>query len=253
MADDDFRQQQRSFQVNGYARNPNLAGVDAFSGAALPFVGNVHAAYLNGGATVAEQVVTKKQTREMKRKRKAKGELGVFDEEPVEGEERDPNAPREYKGPWAGWDEHEVDAAVYEGPDEEEYEVARRTKRPLIEKSKRDVGFGEEKSVFHGASAPWLRDDRSLLIPHAQARICSTTRDERTCTFRATSTSTSNPKSQGSSSASSRKSASTPGPGIQEASRLFVPSRRAVIYCSAPAWTPASRCVRSSSLYALVG
>jgi pre-mRNA-processing factor 17 len=153
MSNDDFKQQQRSFAVNGYARNPNLAGVDGFSGAALPYVGDVHAAHRLGGTTVGEQAVTKAEVRALKRKRKAKGELGVFDEEPIEGDDAPPPESNEYKGPWADWEVEQKAINAYEGPEEEEYELARRTKRPIVERSKREVGFGEEKSVFHGTSA----------------------------------------------------------------------------------------------------
>jgi pre-mRNA-processing factor 17 len=143
MSDLDFRTQQRTYQVKGYAQNPSILGDTA---TALPYVGDVHAAYSNGGALLSDLKPTRAQQRELKRKRKTKGALGVFDEE---GEEEDQGRPREYKGPWAGWDEEKVGEPV--GPELEEYEVAaKRSTKPVVERSEKEIGFGEEKSILHG-------------------------------------------------------------------------------------------------------
>ncbi|CEQ43099.1 SPOSA6832_04997 [Sporobolomyces salmonicolor] len=179
-----FREQQRSFQVLGYAANPSLAA--GTSATAPAMVGNVHEAYRNGGALVSDLKPSRAQVRATKRRRKAKGKLGEFDdpdeegegEEDAEGEddeaeqegeaeegEEGPQPKRkkakeqkEYLGPWAGWDGEKI-AAVQ--PTEEEYEEQELHGGPLLNKQerrkklledagRREVGFGEEKSVFHG-------------------------------------------------------------------------------------------------------
>lgn len=179
-----FKEQQRSFAVLGYAANPSIT---ADSG---QFVGNVQAAQQTGGTLVSDFKPTKAQTREMRRKRKAKGRLGEFDDPDEEGEEggeggegegadgdevveegadgearqvkrKKEKVQREYLGPWAGWEGESLAVAV---PTEEEYEEQEAAGGPLLNKQerrkklledagKRDIGFGEEKSIFHGASS----------------------------------------------------------------------------------------------------
>ncbi|BGP56335.1 hypothetical protein JCM8202_000390 [Rhodotorula sphaerocarpa] len=176
-----FKEQQRSFAVLGYAANPSIT---ADSG---QFVGNVQAAQQTGGTLVSDFKPTKAQTREMRRKRKAKGRLGEFDDPDEEGEEggeggegegadgdevveegadgearqvkrKKEKVQREYLGPWAGWEGESLAVAV---PTEEEYEEQEAAGGPLLNKQerrkklledagKRDIGFGEEKSIFHG-------------------------------------------------------------------------------------------------------
>ncbi|GAA5828416.1 hypothetical protein JCM3770_004692, partial [Rhodotorula araucariae] len=175
-----FGEQQRSFQVLGYAANPSIA-----AGSTAPsYVGDLARAAQEGGATVGVLRPSRREVRETRRKRKAKGTLGEFDDpdadadadadgaeagEAGEGEagaggadgERQPKRPkpqREYLGPWAGWDGESTAVAV---PTEEEYEEQEaqggpllskeeRRKRLLEDANRREVGFGEEKSVFHG-------------------------------------------------------------------------------------------------------
>jgi pre-mRNA-processing factor 17 len=65
---------------------------------------------------------------------------------------------KEYLGPWAGWEGDNTTVAI---PTEEEYEEQELQGGPLLNKQERrrklledanrkEVGFGEEKSVFHG-------------------------------------------------------------------------------------------------------
>ncbi|GAA5879655.1 hypothetical protein JCM16303_004120 [Sporobolomyces ruberrimus] len=65
---------------------------------------------------------------------------------------------KEYLGPWAGWEGENLSVVV---PTEEEYEEQELAGGPLLNKQERrrklledanrkEVGFGEEKSVFHG-------------------------------------------------------------------------------------------------------
>jgi len=181
-----FREQQRSFHVLGYAANPSLnAGMDESTPA---LIGNVHNAYQNGGASVSQVKPKRQDTRAIKRRRMGKGKVGVFEdpddedeEEAVEGEEREGEVvegeaeggeassgkrkkpkreQKEYLGPWAGWEGENLSVVV---PTEEEYEEQEaqggallskqeRRKKLLEDANRKEVGFGEEKSVFHGAS-----------------------------------------------------------------------------------------------------
>lgn len=159
MSASDFKMQQRSFNVNGYARNPSLLQQGEFTG-------DMKALAANGGLSLEDMRPTAAVTRATKRKRHNKGQLGVFDEPPPEGEEdlRDPNAPKEYKGPWAAWEEEKVE----DGPEYEEVEeehVKRAKVAPIKERSKRDVGFGEEKSVFHGSEMRDYQGRTYMSIP----------------------------------------------------------------------------------------
>ena len=232
MSDSDFRSQQRSFYVNGYARNPSLlTATDATTGESVtPFVGNVHNAYLKGGQTVEELRPSKAIVKATKRKRKEKGTLGVFDpDNPEEGAEVE-GQPKAYVGPWAGWEE---DKNMEPEPEVEEYEEhAKRSKKgPIIERSKREVGFGEEKSVFHGQRIVYIVLPICSSSAYSQARRCTTTKGEHTCLCRKTRASISNPESLASSNATFRRSAYTPGPVIRKPS---LPSNsflaRAILY-----------------------
>ncbi|GAA5908142.1 hypothetical protein JCM8208_003702 [Rhodotorula glutinis] len=178
-----FREQQRTFHVLGYAANPSIA-----AGSSAPsFVGDAALAHTHQGATAALVKPSRREVRETKRKRQAKGTLGEFDDPDeqddeaaaaagegaaegaaAEGEddeaagERQPKRAkkpqREYVGPWAGWDGESMAVAI---PTEEEYEEQEaqggkllnkeeRRKKLLEDANRREVGFGEEKSVFHG-------------------------------------------------------------------------------------------------------
>jgi pre-mRNA-processing factor 17 len=147
-------------------------------------VGDLQAAQRHGATLVSDVKPSRAQTREVRRKRKAKGKLGEFDdpdevneeeggegneeeeevvEEGADGEVRQvkrkkEKVQREYLGPWAGWEGENLAVAI---PTEEEYEEQEAMGGPLLNKQerrkklledagKRDIGFGEEKSVFHG-------------------------------------------------------------------------------------------------------
>jgi pre-mRNA-processing factor 17 len=161
MSDQDFKQQQRSYYVNGYAMNPSLLGpVDETGSQLMPYVGpNQDLAFQNNGAITADLKPTRQAIKAQKRKRKDKGTLGEFDDpdEPPEesaGEDIEgapvapPKKSKEYLGPWAGWEEPVT--IVDDGPEFEEVEEHFKKSKPIIERSKREIGFGEEKSVFHG-------------------------------------------------------------------------------------------------------
>lgn len=144
MSESDFRQQQKSFNVLGYARDPS-ASVDTLA----QYVGDSSKAIQQQGGLEADFKPTRTQTRALKRKREEKGKVGVFNDPEEEREEGQPPKEKEYVGPWAKYEQEEF---IPDGPDwEEQEEHFKRTKTaPIIVKGKRDVGFGEEKSVFHG-------------------------------------------------------------------------------------------------------
>lgn len=162
MSEVDFNSQRMSYNVLNYARDPSILGAGGSS-----FVGNSAAVAKHGGQSIAELRPQKSVTKATKRKRKDKGQLGVFDdpeddEEKAEGEDGAPAAAdksdkmKGYMGPWAGWKDEMNAPAV---PSQEEWELHERRinkKGPIIERSKKEVGFGEEKSVFHGKSRTLL-------------------------------------------------------------------------------------------------
>ncbi|KAK4692534.1 hypothetical protein P7C70_g9107, partial [Phenoliferia sp. Uapishka_3] len=118
ISDDTFKTQQRSFHVLGYAANPSFGGEG--------YVGDLAKAAANGGDFIGDVKPTRATIRATKRRRKAKGTLGEFDdpdeEEEVEeaegedaemelGEDGEPKkrkkkekVQKEYIGPWAGWE-----------------------------------------------------------------------------------------------------------------------------------------------------
>lgn len=172
----DFNQQQRTFHVLKYAKNPSIISSTS-ANPAYNYVGDVHAAHKNNGLLASEVKLTKAIQKATKRKREDKGELGVFDEEEdqeeaeegkqEEGEDKPTKSKmkatkqsREYKGPWAGWQDEHIEPT---GPDEEEYEAAKRAstsstlnKTQIQDKNpqggKREVAYGEEKSTLHAKS-----------------------------------------------------------------------------------------------------
>lgn len=196
-----FKEQQRSFDVLGYAANPSILTGD-HAGPGL--VGDLEQAFRNNGELIGERKVSRAVMRETKRKRKGKGTVGEFDDEEEEEEEpvlaegevavprvKKEKVQKEYIGPWAGW-ENEVIAPVAPTVEMWEDQIAaggapltkkQRTKA-VVESGKREVGFGEEKSVFHGASLP-LRVDKTderrcrparlpgaIVPPHSERRRC---------------------------------------------------------------------------------
>lgn len=153
-------------------------------------VGDAAAAFARGMDVTGDMRASRAQARAQRRKRKAKGQLGVFqdsDEEEDEGAEGAEGAveggemteetledgtivqvpvkrkkekeQKEYIGPWAGWEGEHIGIVR---PTEEEYEEQEEQGgAPLNKKQKksvtkdsgpREVLFGEEKSVFHGES-----------------------------------------------------------------------------------------------------
>lgn len=150
ISDFDFRNQQRTFDVLGYARNPS----DFASGSRSAFVGDRQAAQRMGGATAAElrggDAEARALSRAMKRRRKGRsGDASVVDGE------------GSYAGPWGEWKEEEVidEADVDDdvGPSAQELqqveEQATQRRQEAAQDAKRrrmDQEHGSEKSIFHG-------------------------------------------------------------------------------------------------------
>jgi pre-mRNA-processing factor 17 len=138
MSDQAFRAQHLSHAILGYSQNPSN------DPSAPQFVGSLEAAKTNGFNTVDVIRPTNASRRELKRKRKAKGDLEIMDGEGA------------YVGPWAGWEgENEKPEGLEnyeeEVEEEEESEAGNRTdtrKKPSTKRS----AFGQETSIFHGKS-----------------------------------------------------------------------------------------------------
>ncbi|TCD61574.1 hypothetical protein EIP91_008229 [Steccherinum ochraceum] len=134
MTEHAFRQQHLTHSILGYSANPSI---DPNAPAIL---GSMDKAQANGFATIESVKASKTSKKELKRKRKAKGDLEVIDGE------------GSYEGPWAAWVGDEAQDTLPEGADEEEEEsepeeiVQTRRAKP-----KRGAP-GLESSVFHGKS-----------------------------------------------------------------------------------------------------
>ena len=144
ISDFDFRNQQRTFETLGYARNPSQF-------AESEFVGDQEKATRLGGASAVEMrnnggpVGYRSMAKEMKKKRqKVGGDTGVGEGEGA------------YVGPWAGWEGENKEIV---GPSEEEIRKAeesstrrKQEEQDVQERRTREEERGSEKSTFHGKS-----------------------------------------------------------------------------------------------------
>ncbi|TRM66206.1 pre-mRNA splicing factor [Schizophyllum amplum] len=141
MSDHAFRSQHLTHAILGYSANPSV------DPNAPNMLGSMEKAQQNGFATIDSMRATRDERKELKRKRKNKGDLEV-----VEGEGA-------YVGPWAAWEGDEPEstflhglsvegAAEEEEPEEEEDEPEYVPKKA---KPKRGA-VGQESSTFHGKS-----------------------------------------------------------------------------------------------------
>ncbi|PWN50246.1 WD40 repeat-like protein [Violaceomyces palustris] len=154
ISDFDFRNQQRTFEAHGYARNPSLLGSGSSSGSRPPraWVGDIRAMRASGGITSVEirggDSKVRATAKDLKKKRKGQnGDASI-----VEGEGA-------YVGPWGGWEGENVHVADGVGPTEEEIKAAeekstnrKKEKEAMEEKRQREEAQGTEKSIFHGKS-----------------------------------------------------------------------------------------------------
>ncbi|WFD42652.1 hypothetical protein MPSI1_001300 [Malassezia psittaci] len=153
ISDFDFRNQQQTFEMLGYARNPSV--FSASSNVPEAYVGDRHTAQSMNGATLAElrggNSATRAASRAMKRRRKANGDASIVD------------GVGAYAGPWAGWEGEEETPKDLDtsnlGPSREEIAAAeasakqrKREHAKLEHRRAMDEERGTEKSIFHGTT-----------------------------------------------------------------------------------------------------
>lgn len=133
MSDYAFRTQHFTHSILGYSQNPS-------NDPSQPrFLGSLEAAAANNFQSIEGVHPTNSTKRELKRKRKAKGDLDV-----VEGE-------GSYVGPWAGWQgENDTPQFDDDEPEEDEPEEEQAVQKKPV-KGKKST-FGQETSTFHGKS-----------------------------------------------------------------------------------------------------
>jgi pre-mRNA-processing factor 17 len=104
-------------------------------------LGSTEKALANGFATIGSIKAPKGAKKELKRKRKARGDLEVVDGEGA------------YEGPWACWAGEEQEAPPPESLEAAEHEESEPEEEVQIKKAKPKRGApGLESSVFHGKS-----------------------------------------------------------------------------------------------------
>ncbi|KAI8149226.1 WD40-repeat-containing domain protein [Fennellomyces sp. T-0311] len=149
ISESDFRQQLRTFETYGYARDPslgssNLSGQTGEGIMGTGYVGNLAAAAELGGASIYDSVPKHlRPNRDLKKRREKKGDLSVVDGE---------NA---YKGPWAGYDDDKERKMLNVEQQEEEPVVEEpKPAKPVKVEAARNKGMeqGTEETIFHGAS-----------------------------------------------------------------------------------------------------
>ena len=127
-----FRNQSRTFQALGYARNPSL-----HTSGGPEFIGDVAKAEQMEGQNITEIAVKKSESVALRKTREGKGDPSVLDGK---------NA---YKGPWASY---QVDKTPSPEPEEllpgEEYEED--SIQPTIYESKTADDTSHENTEFHG-------------------------------------------------------------------------------------------------------
>jgi pre-mRNA-processing factor 17 len=137
MSEHAFRRQHLTHAILGYSANPS---VDPNAPA---IVGDVDAALANGFATVDTIRPRNQDKKELKRKRRAKGNLEIVDGEGA------------YVGPWGSWDGDQPASLLPEGaePAEDEDEEPSEEEEVIRKPARHKAGAaGQEHSVFHGKS-----------------------------------------------------------------------------------------------------
>jgi pre-mRNA-processing factor 17 len=155
MSDHAFRAQHLTHSILGYSANPSV------DPNAPSILGSIEKASENGFATIDTMRATNAQKKELKRKRKNKGDLDI-----VEGDGA-------YIGPWASWDGEEqtgfldgVEEDTGDQPEEEEepeLAVVRKKAKP------KRGGIGQETSIFHGKSMTDYQGRTYMHPPIAEA------------------------------------------------------------------------------------
>jgi pre-mRNA-processing factor 17 len=154
MTEHAFRSQHLTHSILGYSMNPS---VDPNAPAIL---GNVETAQAKGFATVDTIRAPKGQKKELKRKRKQKGDLEVVDGDGA------------YVGPWATWDGDEQQGGFLDGVevDDEQEEEEEPEEVAVAKRAKPKRGpFGQETSIFHGKSMTDYQGRTYMHPPLAEA------------------------------------------------------------------------------------
>lgn len=159
MTEHAFRAQHLTHSILGYSANPSM------DPNAPTVVGSLESAREHGFATIDTLMAPKSQKKELKRRRRPKGDLDVVDGDGA------------YQGPWASWEGDDVQRDFLEGveavegeeeqEEEQEQEVMAPAKRSK-HKQKR-IGLGEEHSVFHGKSMTDYQGRTYMHPPVAEA------------------------------------------------------------------------------------
>ncbi|KAF9535331.1 pre-mRNA splicing factor [Crepidotus variabilis] len=141
MSEHAFRTQHLTHSILGYSANPS---VDSNAPA---LIGNLEKAQEHNFATLDALTVKRKEKKELKRKRKNRGDLSIADGEGA------------YVGPWASWEGEEPHAhflAGLEGTggDEDQMEEDEEPEDEYVaKKAKPKRGAeGQESTIFHGKS-----------------------------------------------------------------------------------------------------
>ncbi|KAH7915134.1 pre-mRNA splicing factor [Hygrophoropsis aurantiaca] len=158
MSDHAFRSQHLTHSILGYSANPS---VDPNAPSVL---GALDKARENGFQTIDTMRATNQVKKELKRKRKVKGDLEIVDGEGA------------YVGPWASWDGEEQSAfldGVEEQPDGAEEEEAEEPEpeAPVVKKKAKPKrgAYGQETSIFHGKSLTDYQGRTYMHPPVAEA------------------------------------------------------------------------------------
>lgn len=135
MTEHAFRQQHLTHAILGYSANPSV------DPSAPTVVGSMEKAQANGFSTIGGVKAPKAKKNELKRKRKAKGDLEIVDGDGA------------YEGPWATWQGDQPDTSMPEVADEAEESEEEPEEEVQLKKAKPKRGApGLESSVFHGKS-----------------------------------------------------------------------------------------------------
>lgn len=152
MTEHAFRAQHLTQHILGYSANPSV------DPSAPAFLGNAEAAAAYNLATVDTLRAPKEKRKELKRKRKLKGDLDVVDGDGA------------YIGPWAGWEGDDLGPQLPEGV-EEEIDEASEPEPEMAPKKGRNKrgGPGQETSTFHGKQMTDYQGRTYMSPPLAEA------------------------------------------------------------------------------------
>ena len=156
MTDHAFRRQHLTYSILGYSANPSM---DPNAPAIL---GSVEKAAANGFATHDILGVNHAEKKELKRKRKKKGDLEIVDGDGA------------YVGPWAKWqgDEevNDLPEGTYDAGGDEDEEEEEEDQTVSKKRARRKLGApGQESSTFHGKSMTDYQGRTYMHPPLAEA------------------------------------------------------------------------------------